>query len=225
MQRADSTERGGRSTLSGHLTNFASGLRSYQLMSRLCSSVSAEVQENSCRLSRAFLVGLATFALLIPASAAAERRDEGPSASVDSLMFTYPERFSLRYFTSCDYSVTGVRGACVHGVVVANLRLGRRPELGGTNARLPLTVAKFELVLDAPETGVVAPVPTYPLSLRDFRATCRGCGPLRGRRVTQVSLWFRANDANYWAIAWIGKRISRRDYQALRSIVASIHLS
>jgi hypothetical protein len=116
----------------------------------------------------------------------------------------------------------------VHGVVVANVPLGRRPELGGSNAPLPLTVAKFELVSAAPQTGVVAAVPAYPLSLGNFRDACRGCGPLRGRRFRQVELFFRANDANdenYWAIAWIGKRISRRDYQALKSIVASIHSS
>jgi len=88
-----------------------------------------------------------------------------------------------------------------------------------------VVVAKFELVVAAPQTGVVAAVPAYPLSLRNFRNACRGCGPLQDRRFTQVELFFRANDANYWAIAWIGKRISRRDYRALKSIVASIHLS
>lgn len=197
-------------------------------MSRLCSSASAKTHGHSCRLPRAFLVGLATLALLIPASAAAERRDELPSAEVDSLTFTYPGHFYRRYFASCDYRVSGVHGACVHGVVVANMRLGRRPELGESNAPLPLTVAKFELVSAAPQTGVVAAVPAYPLSLGNFRDACRGCGPLRGRPFRQVELFFRANDANdanYWAIAWIGKRISRRDYRALKSIVASIHLS
>lgn len=164
--------------------------------------------------------------LLIPTAAAAERRDERPSASVDSLTFTYPAHFDRRYFASCEYEVTGDRAACVHGVVVANMRLGRNPELGGSNVRLPLTVAKFELVSAAPQTGVVAAVPAYPLSLGNFREACRGCGPLlRGRPFRQVELFFRANDANYWAIAWVGKRVNRRDYQALKSIVASIHLS
>jgi hypothetical protein len=172
------------------------------------------------------LVGvLAPLAFLIPAAAAAERRDEAPSARVDSLTFTYPGHFYRRYFASCDYKVTGVRAACVHGVVVANMRLGRRPELGGSSARLPLTVAKFELVSAAPQTGVVAAVPAYPLSLGKFRDACRGCGLLRGRPLRQVELFFRAKDANYWAIAWVGKRVNRRDYQALKSIVASIHLS
>jgi hypothetical protein len=177
-----------------------------------------------CSLRYAFLAVLA-LALLTPAAAGAERRDEGQSASVDSLTFTYPGHLDRRYFASCDYKVTGVREACVHGVVVANMRLGRRPELGGSGARLPLTVAKFELVSAAPQTDVVAGVPAYPLSLGDFRDACRGCGPLRGRSVRQVELFFRANDTNYWAIAWVGKRISAHDYQALKSIVASIHLS
>jgi hypothetical protein len=48
---------------------------------------------------------------------------------------------------------------------------------------------------------------------------------LRPRRFSQVELFFRASDANYWAVAWIGMHIGRRDYQALKSIVASIHLS
>jgi hypothetical protein len=121
--------------------------------------------------------------------------------------------------------VTGVHGACVRGVVVANIPLGRKPELGGSNPRLPLTVAKFELVLAAPQAGVAAAAPNYPLSLQDFRDTCRGCATVRPRRFSQLELFFRAKDANYWAIAWIGKRISRRDHQALESVVASIHLS
>jgi hypothetical protein len=177
-----------------------------------------------CSLRCAFLAVLAV-ALLIPTAAGAGRRDEGNSASVDSLTFTYPAHFDRKYFASCDYKATGVHAACVHGVVVANKRLGRRPELGGSGARLPLTVAKFELVSSAPQPDVVAAVPAYPLSLGDFRDACRGCGPLRGRPVRQVELFFRANDANYWAIAWVGKRVNRHDYQALKSIVASIHPS
>lgn len=173
----------------------------------------------------AFLAVIAPLALLIPVSAAAEQRDELPSAKVGALTFTYPTRFYRRDFMRCDYKVTGVHGACVQGAVVANVRLGRNPELGASYPRLPLTVAKFELVLAAPQAGVAAPVPTYPLSLRNFRDSCRGCGPLRLRRVAQIGFFFRANDANYWAIAWVGKRISGRDYQALESIVASIHPS
>jgi hypothetical protein len=173
----------------------------------------------------AFLAVVALLALLIPVSASAEQRDELPSAKVGALTLTYPARFYRRDFVSCDYKVTGVHGACVQGAVVANVRLGRTPELGASYPRLPLTVAKFELVLAAPQAGVAAPVPTYPLSLRNFRDACRVCGPLRGRPFRQVELFFRANDANYWAIAWVGKRISRRDHQALASIVASIHAS
>jgi hypothetical protein len=176
-------------------------------------------------LRHAFLAVVAPLALLISVSAAAKQRNELPSANVGPLTLTYPERFYRRDFASCDYRVTGVQGACVHGVVVANIRLGGKPELGGSNPRLPLKVAKFELVLAAPQAGVVAAVPNYPLSLQKFRDTCRGCAKLRLRRFSQVELFFRANDANYWAIAWIGKHISRRDYQALKSIVASIHLS
>jgi hypothetical protein len=48
---------------------------------------------------------------------------------------------------------------------------------------------------------------------------------LRCRRFSHVQLFIRTNDTNYWAIAWIGKHNIRCDYQALKSIVASIHLS
>lgn len=172
-----------------------------------------------------FFAVVATLALLIPVSAAAEQRNEPGSAKVDSLTLTYPEHFHRRFYTSCDFMVTGVHGACVHGVVLANTRLGRNPELGEPNPLLPLTVAKFQLGVAAAQPGVVAATPTYPLSLTNFRDACKGCGQIRHRRFSQVELFFRANDANYWAIALIGKGISRRDYQALKSIVASIHLS
>jgi hypothetical protein len=178
-------------------------------------------------LRRPFFAVVATLALLIPVSAAAKQRDGLPSATVGPLTLTYPAHFARRYFASCDYRVSGVHGACVHGVVVANMRLGRRSELGESSARLPLTVAKFELVSAAPQTGVVPAVPAYPLSLGNLRDACRGCGPLRGRPFRQAELFFRASDAtdaSYWAIAWIGKRISRHDYQALKSIVVSIRL-
>jgi hypothetical protein len=180
----------------------------------------AEVQAR-----HAFLAVVALLALLIPVSAAAEQGDELPSAKVGALTFTYPTRFYRRDFMRCDFKVTGVHGACVQGAVVANVRLGRNPELGASYPRLPLTVAKFELVLAAPQPGVLGPVPTYPLSLRDLRYSCRGCGQSRLRRFTQIAFFFSANDANYWAIAWVGKRISRPDHQALESIVASIHPS
>lgn len=172
-----------------------------------------------------FAAVVAPLALLIPASAIAERRDEAPSAKVGTLTLTYPARFYRRDFMSCAYRVTGVHGACVQGVVVANVRLGRNPELGASYPQLPRTVAKFELVLAAPQAGVAAPVASYPLSLRSFRDSCRGCGPPRLRPVAQIGLFFRAGDANYWAIAWAGKRISLSDHQALESIVASIHPS
>lgn len=76
----------------------------------------------------------------------------------------------------------------------------------------------------APHPRVVAAEPNYPLSLRNFREVCRDCGISGRRHFSQASLFFRANDANYWAIAWIDKLISQRDYEALKSIVASIHL-
>jgi hypothetical protein len=195
-------------------------LESQQLVSHFGRLGLAEVQPR-----HAFLAVVALLALLIPVSAAAEQGHELPSAKVGALTFTYTTRFYRRDFMRCDFIVTGVHGSCVQGAVVANVRLGRDPELGASYPWLPLTVAKFELVLAAPQPGVLGPVPSYPLSLRDLHDSCRGCAPLRGQRFAQISFFFRANDANYWAIAWVGKRISRPDHQALESIVASIHPS
>lgn len=178
-------------------------------------------------MRHALLVVLAGLTLLIAVSGAAGKANGLRSAEVGPLTLTYSGNFHRRYFASCDYRVTGVKGACVNGVVIANVRLGQNPELGASYPQLPRTVAKFELVLAAPQPGVVEPIPTYPLSLRKFRNTCRGCGkiPKRLQRFSQVEFAFRANDANYSAIAWIGKRISQRDYRALKSVIASIHLS
>jgi hypothetical protein len=69
----------------------------------------------------------------------------------------------------------------------------------------------------------LAGAPAGPGSLSHYRQIAASARQRPAAR--EVELFFRANDANYWAIAWIGKHISRRDYQALKSIVASIHLS
>lgn len=164
---------------------------------------------------------LPAVALLIPTSAAAEKRVSPPAARVGGLSMTYPDRFHRRDFTSCDYRVTGVHGACVSGVVVANIRLSSSPELGASHARLGRTVAKFELVTAAPQPDVRPPTATFPLALKNLRDGSRGMPPQRPR-FSQLELFFRVKDSNYWAIAWVGKKISRADYKALSSIVASI---
>jgi hypothetical protein len=52
------------------------------------------------------------------------------SATVAAVRFVFPRRFDRRYFSSCRYLVTGVRGTCVRGVVVASYPLRPNPEGG-----------------------------------------------------------------------------------------------
>jgi hypothetical protein len=92
------------------------------------------------------------------------------SATVSALRLTYPASFARRYFTSCAYMVTGVRGACVHGVFVASHRLPNAPERPGWQFLTREVV--LELCQAPPQryrnTSVVASVYAFPLSLADF---------------------------------------------------------
>src|SRR5918911_3316220 len=56
------------------------------------------------------------------------------SATVAAVRFDFPRRFDRRYFSSCRYLVTGVRGTCVRGVVVASYPLRPNPEGGAAGA-------------------------------------------------------------------------------------------
>ena len=57
------------------------------------------------------------------------------SATVAAVRFVFPRRFDRRYFSSCRYMVTGVRGACVGGVVIAGYPLRPNPEIGAAGGR------------------------------------------------------------------------------------------
>src|SRR5712691_10131309 len=73
------------------------------------------------------------------------------SAMVAALRFTYPERFQLRRFHTCSYAVTGVRGACESGVVVASSRLAPEPEIGAPGAAFSRSGVAFELYRAPPQ--------------------------------------------------------------------------
>ena len=144
------------------------------------------------------------------------------SATIAAVRFVFPRRFHRRYFSSCRYMVTGVRGACVRGVVVASYPLAPNPEGGAAGASFRHGGVLLELYR-APSQGpdVIARTVLPPLSLSDLRTVGRGPRPSTEQR----ELFFRAKGANYWAIAWLGKRASESDRNALASAVASIRIT
>jgi hypothetical protein len=141
---------------------------------------------------------------------------------VAAVRFVFPDRFDRRSFSSCRYEVTGVRGTCVRGVVVASHPLRSNPEMGAAGASFRSGGVALELYRAPPQgPAVVAATVLPPLSLSDFHAVGRGIRPSTEQR----ELFFRAKGANYWAIAWLGKRASESDRNALASAVASIRIT
>ena len=67
---------------------------------------------------------------------------------------------------------------------------------------------------------MIASTVRLPLSLSDFHFAGMGIRP----STEQQELFFRAQGANYWAIAWVGKRAGKSDRDALASVVASIRI-
>jgi hypothetical protein len=172
------------------------------------------------------LLGIVAIAsTLAPPGAAALAREAIPrpgSVTVAALRLTYPGWFHHRTFRSCSYEVTGVRGACIRGVVVASYRLAPEPEIGASGAAFPPTGVAFELFRAARQhPNVVAPTVPFPVSLADFRRVGRGpSGPSKSQR----ELFFRVAGAKYWAIAWTGQAAKKGDRSALNSLVSSVRI-
>src|SRR6266702_2816193 len=98
------------------------------------------------------------------------------SATVGSLRLSYPAGFDRRYFATCSYEITGVRGGCMRGVVVASFRLPPDPEVPG--AVFPSDGVALELYR-APrqqqsQSRVRRPTVRFPISLADFQDNNRG---------------------------------------------------
>ena len=141
------------------------------------------------------------------------------SATVAAVRFDFPRRFDRRYFSSCRYVVTGVRGTCVRGVVVASYQLRPNPEIAAAGASFRRGGVALELYR-APWQGpeVIAPTMQPPVSLADFCSVGKG---IRSS-IEQRELFFSVRGANYWAIAWVGRRATKSERGALASAVASI---
>ena len=149
------------------------------------------------------------------------RSTRSRSATVAEVRFDVPRRFGRRYFSSCRYMVTGVRGTCVRGVVVASYPLRPDPEIAAAGASFRSAGVALELYR-VPWQGpdVIAPTIQPPMSLADFHSVSRGIRPSTEQR----ELFFSVKGANYWAIAWVGSRAAKSDRDALASVVASIRI-
>ena len=139
-------------------------------------------------------------------------------ATVGSVRLAYPGRFDSHDFSSCSYAVTGVRKACVRGVVVASYHLLSDPEIGGNGASFPANGVALELYRAPRQPDVIARSARLPFSLADFHSVGRGMNPSTEQR----ELFFRVDGANYWATAWVGKHSSRPDRLALASLISTI---
>jgi hypothetical protein len=164
-------------------------------------------------------------AALVIGAGPAQRRSLAPSGAagpvtVGAIAATLPAGFHYRYFRSCSYRVTGVRGACVRGVVVADYRLLAQPEIGARGARYPQSGVALELYR-APkqEPPVVATAAHFPVSLSEFHFVGRGLG---GPSQSQRELFFRVGGRNYWAIAWTGSKSSPSQRRRLAALISSI---
>lgn len=174
-------------------------------------------------MTRFGALGLAV-ALAGGLSISALARSTGPppvTHTLDSLRLTYPSTLHTRDFSSCRYSVTGVRaGVCVHGIVIASYPLKRNPELGASGASFRPNGVLFELYRAPRQEAYVARAVPPSLSLTDFRDVGRGMNAGGEQR----ELFFRAKGANYRALVWIGKRASESSRGDLTSVIGSIQI-
>lgn len=150
-----------------------------------------------------------------------------PSGHVSDLQFTYPRRYHLRAFTSCNPAVTGDRsGGCDRGVVIASYPLKAQPEIGGSGAHFSSKGVALELYRPPAVNGVAnVKLDDRRLSLWQFNAADDGLN-LPGKKPPppeQWGAWFRVNGASYWAIAWVGTNSKTADRATLAALINSVH--
>lgn len=142
------------------------------------------------------------------------------AAVVGHLRFNYPLNFQHRYFSTTNHAVTDARHIRVHGVVVANYRLKRNPELHGSGARFPASGVFFELFQAPRRHHHLAPVRGFPLTIFDLPDIKR-LPPAR----EQGGTFFSANGRNYRVILWVGPNAPKSAQLSAEQIVTTIEVS
>jgi hypothetical protein len=147
----------------------------------------------------------------------------GRGAAVGAVRVRYPGQFHRRYYASCSFAVAGVKGQCVHGLVIASYRLKPNPEFSGSGAHFPASGVALQLNIAARQPGVVAPH-HLPRLLSDYHAI-EDQIRLPGRKYPAPEQWeafFRVGRVNYWAIAWIGTHSAKHERAGLSYVIASL---
>lgn len=149
----------------------------------------------------------------------------GPSGHVSGLQFTYPRRYHLRAFKSCNPAVTGDHnGGCDRGVVIASYPL---KETVGPGAHFSSKGVALELYRPPADNGVAnVKLGDRRLSLWQFNAEDNEGLNLPGKKPPppeQWGAWFRVDSASYWAIAWVGTNAKKVDRATLAALINSVH--
>jgi hypothetical protein len=167
-------------------------------------------------------VGVIAFAGHVPRFVFSEFAGEPGGANaalVGGLRFNYPLSFKGRYFSTTNHAITATHHVRVHGVVVANYRLKRNPELHGSGVRFPADGVFFELYEAPRRKDHVAPVRGFPLTIFDL-PDIPGLPAAREQGATS----FSANGRSYRVILWVGPQAPKAAQLAAEQIVTTIHI-
>jgi hypothetical protein len=167
-------------------------------------------------------VGVVAFAGHVPRFVFSEFAGEpggSNAAIVGGLRFNYPFSFRQRNFSTTNHTITATRHVRVHGVVIANYRLKRNPELHGNGVRFPSNGVFFELYEAPRSKNHAAPVRGFPLTIFDL-PDLPGLPPAREQGATS----FSANGRSYRVILWVGPNAPKVAQLAAEQIVTTIHI-
>lgn len=168
------------------------------------------------------VVGVVAFAGHVPRFVFSEFAGEPGGANaaiVGGLRFNYPLSFKQRNFSTTNHEITATHRVRVHGVVVANYRLKRNPELHGSGVRLPSNGVFFELYEAPRRRNHAAPVRGFPLTIFDLPDVA-GLPAAREQGATSFSV----NGRSYRVILWVGPNAPKVAQLAAEQIVTTIHI-
>jgi hypothetical protein len=166
------------------------------------------------------VVGLVAFAGHVPRfvfPGFAGGKGGANAAVVAGLRFFYPLNFQERYFATTKHAITGTHNIRVHGVVVANYRLKRHPELHGSGLRFPSDGVFFELYKVPRRGHQLAPVRSFPLTIFDLP----DIGGLPAAR-EQGGTSFTVKGRSYRVILWVGPHAPKSAQLSAEQIVSTI---